>query len=343
MANDSPSLTKNRNYLLLISAQTFSMLGREIGVIALPLLILGLTDSAAQAGLVAAISALPYLIFGLPAGALVDRWDRKMVMVFSELLRFCCVLSIPAAYYFGVLTIPQFYIVSFLMGTGFVFFGLAEAAALPSVVNRQQLARATSTYTVVGYGGELGGPTLSGFIISLAKTNVLGCILAYLVQAFFLFVSLATAMAIDKSFVTEKSATQKPQLRQEIQQGLVFLWQHPQLRTIALIAAGTNFLFGPVTLAIIVHMQLGFDASAAEIGILFSCAAASGLLASLVAPNFKQYLKVGPTMIACIGLWAIALTSLSLSTSATTLTMSWMLATTVGGGAQALTELINNQ
>ena len=85
-------------------------------------------------------------------------------------------------------------------------------------------------------------------------------------------------------------------------------------------------------------MQDGFNATATEIGILLSCAAASGLLSSLLAPNLKKYLKIGPTLMGCIALWSIALFSLSVSTSATTLTMGWMLATSVGG----IYEIVQN-
>jgi MFS family permease len=327
-----PRLIKNKNYFLLISAQSFSIFGREIGVVALPLLVLGLTNSPAQAGLVASIGALPYLIFGLPAGVLVDRWSRKWVMVFSDLLRFLSVLSIPIAYYFNALTLPQFYVVSFLMGTGFVFFGLAEVAALPSLVNREQLTRATSTYTVVDYAGGLVGPTLGGFIISLAKSNVLGSIYAYLVQAGCLLISLTTVALIDKPIqADEVKDDPHPSILKDVQEGLTFIWQHTQLRTIALIATATNLLFGPVTLAIIVRMKDEFGASATEIGLLFSCAAASGLTSALIAPSLKAYIRVGPTMIGCIALWAFALTSLAMSQSMILFGLSWMIVTAVGG------------
>lgn len=326
-----PQLIKSRNYLLLISAQSFSIFGREISVVALPLLVLGLTNSPAQAGLIASIGSLPYLIFGLPAGVLVDRWSRKWVMVFSDLLRFLSVLSIPIAYYFDALTLPQFYVVGFLMGTGFVFFGLAEVAALPSLVNREQLTRATSTYTVIDYAGGLVGPTLGGFIISLAKSNVLGSIYAYVVQAGCLLISLITVASINKPIQAEVKDDPHPSILKDVQEGLTFIWQHAHLRTIAFIATATNLLFGPVTLAIIVRMKDEFGASATEIGLLFSCAAVSGLTSALIAPSLKAYIRVGPTMIGCIGLWTLALTSMAMSQSMILFGLSWMIVTAVGG------------
>ncbi len=72
-----PSLWRNRDYLRLWSGQTVSAVGTEVSNLAFPLLFLALTGSPAQAGFAAALRSVPYLIFGLPAGALVDRWNRK--------------------------------------------------------------------------------------------------------------------------------------------------------------------------------------------------------------------------------------------------------------------------
>lgn len=77
----APPLWKNRDYLLLWSGQTVSIIGTQVFSIAFPLLVLARTNSPIQAGLVAAAQTLPYLLFSLPAGALVDRWDRKRTMI----------------------------------------------------------------------------------------------------------------------------------------------------------------------------------------------------------------------------------------------------------------------
>ncbi len=70
------SLWHNRNYLLLWSGQIVSSIGTQVSDIAFPFLVLALTNSPAQAGFVGAAGTLPYFIFSLPAGALIDRWDR---------------------------------------------------------------------------------------------------------------------------------------------------------------------------------------------------------------------------------------------------------------------------
>ena len=81
-----------------------------------------------------AIRMLPYLLFSLPAGALVDHWDRRRVMLILDTGRALALGSIPIAVLFGRLSVAQIFLVALIEGTLFVFFDLAELAALPSVV-----------------------------------------------------------------------------------------------------------------------------------------------------------------------------------------------------------------
>lgn len=124
-------LWKNRDYVLLWGAQTVSIIGSQVSAIAFPLLVLALTNSPIQGGIIAAAQTLPYLLFTLPAGALVDRWERKRVMIASNVTSGLALASVAVALPLGALTIAQIAAVSFVVGTGAVFFGLAAAGALP--------------------------------------------------------------------------------------------------------------------------------------------------------------------------------------------------------------------
>src|SRR5947208_3610741 len=112
---------RNRDYMLLWSGQVISTLGSTASGIVFPLLILALTNSPQAAGIAGALGAIPYLIFSLPVGALVDRWDRKLVMILCDTGRALTLGSIPVALYFNVLTIWQIYIAAFIEGSLFVF------------------------------------------------------------------------------------------------------------------------------------------------------------------------------------------------------------------------------
>ena len=101
--NDRPprTLWRNGDFLLLWSGQAVSTLGSAISALALPLLVLALTHSPAQTGLIAAVQVIPYLVFALPAGALIDRWDRKAVMIRCDLARAAALGSVPQAAAWG--------------------------------------------------------------------------------------------------------------------------------------------------------------------------------------------------------------------------------------------------
>src|SRR5918996_5177477 len=100
-------LWKNRDYMLLWSGQTISIIGTHVSQIAFPLLVLALTHSPAQAGFVAAARSLPYLLFTLLAGALVDRWNRKVTMILCSAVSALALGSVVVAAALGTLTIAQ--------------------------------------------------------------------------------------------------------------------------------------------------------------------------------------------------------------------------------------------
>src|SRR5215470_4790037 len=115
-------LWRNRDYVLLLSGQLVSSVGTQVSMLAFPLLVLAITHSPAQAGIVAALRGLPYALFILPAGALIDRWDRKRVMILCDTGRALALGSIPLALALGQLTLVQLYLVSLIEGTLFIFF-----------------------------------------------------------------------------------------------------------------------------------------------------------------------------------------------------------------------------
>ena len=163
------ALWRNRDYVLLWSGQMISSVGTRVSMLAFPLLVLAITHSPAQAGLIGAMRALPYALLILPAGALVDRWNRKRVMILCDIGRAIALGSIPIALIIGHLTIAQLYIVSLVEGTLFTFFGLAETACLPQVVSKEQLPTAAAQGMVIDSVSELIGPSIGGVLYSIGR------------------------------------------------------------------------------------------------------------------------------------------------------------------------------
>jgi MFS family permease len=308
------SLWRNGDFLLLWSGQTVSVLGTNISVLALPLLVLAVTHSPAQAGLITAARQIPYLLFSLPAGALLDRWDRKKAMIRCDLIRWIALGSVPLAFAFGHLTLAQLYIVAFVEGTAYVFFSIAQIAALPQVVSQEHLPRAYAMDTTTEYVGQLLGPSLGGFIIGLAATVVTGANLAYAVDSASYLVSVITLRFMKVSFQVERTQERRS-LRKEIAEGLRFLWDQPLLRIMAILTMNANFLLSPVTLAVIVLAQGTLHVSVQVLGVVLASGGVGGVLGGLVAPWIRSRVRFGQIIIASIFVWTLALVALTFAPS----------------------------
>src|SRR2546423_14606584 len=130
MRRGTTSLFGYRDYTLLWIGQTFSLIGSSSSWVAYPLLVLALTGSAAKAGIVSFSNWLPYVVFQLPAGALVDRWHRKRTMAACDALRAAALGSVVVALATGHLSYWQLVLVAFVERKFSIFFAPAEVAAL---------------------------------------------------------------------------------------------------------------------------------------------------------------------------------------------------------------------
>ncbi|HJT57171.1 MAG TPA: MFS transporter [Ktedonobacteraceae bacterium] len=292
------SLWLNLDYMLLWSGQMVSNVGTQVSTLAFPLLILALTRSPAQAGFAGALRALPYVIFSLPAGALIDRWDRKRVMILCDTGRAISMASIPVALLLGHLTILQIYLVSLIEGTLFVFFNIAEAACLPRVVPKEQLPAATAQNMATDGITLLLGPSLGGALYSAGR------LLPFVADAVSYVVSVISLFFIKAKFQKERVAARR-KLWIEIREGLSWLWHQPLIRFIAILTGGNNLISsGGLTLIIIVLAQQQ-HASSFTIGLIFAVGGIGAILGSLIATPLQKRLSFGQAIIGTSWVFAI--------------------------------------
>jgi len=275
--------------MLLWSGQMVSNVGTQVSQLAFPLFILSLTGSAAQAGFAGALRALPYLIFSLPAGALIDRWDRKRTMIFCDTGRAISMASIPVAYALGDLTIVQLYLVSAIEGTLYVFFNIAEAACLPRVVPKEQLPAATAQNMATDGITALIGPPLGGALYTVGK------FLPFVADALSYAASVVSLFFIEVKFQKERVAAPR-KLLVEIREGLAWLWHHPLIRFMAILTGGYNLIFAGFTLIIIVLAQKQ-HASSFTIGLIFSVGGIGAVIGSVVATSIQKRFSFGQVII----------------------------------------------
>jgi MFS family permease len=292
-----PSLWHNRDYLLLWSGQIISSVGTQASQLAFPLLILALTKSPAQAGLAGALRVLPYIIFSLPAGALVDRWDRKRVMIFCNIGRGLCLASIPIALAFGRLTVEQLYLVSLIEGTLFVFFNIAEVACLPHVVPKEQLPTATAQNIVTNSASSLFGPPLGGLLYSFGRA------FPFLVDAISYLASVVSLFFIQTKFQEQREYSSR-KLWIEIQGGFKWLWSQPLIIFIAWSGMTVHIAGTGLILTIIVLAQQQ-QASSLSIGLLLACSGFGSIIGAFVGPFFQKRFRFGQVIIATECFWIV--------------------------------------
>lgn len=285
------SLWRNRDYLLFWSGQALSDMGGAVSELAFPLLVLAITHSPAQTGFIAALRALPAMLFSLPAGVLVDRWDRKRVMLVCDVGRALSLASIPVAFALGHLTIWQLAITAFLEGTLMRVFTLAKTAAIPQMVTPMQLTTAVAQDEFVEGTTALVGPSLSGVLYSL------GTMLPFLADAISYLISIVTVLMLRKPLQRERPLAHRP-IWKEITEGVSWVCRQPFILTMTLLMGSGAFVYSGYTLIIIILAQRQ-QASPAIIGLIFAVGGIGSILGSLLAPRLKDRLTVGHSILVC--------------------------------------------
>jgi MFS family permease len=283
-------LRRNRDFVLLQIGQALSTVGSEASGIAYTLLVLALTGSPAKAGLASFARLVPYALFALPAGVASDRFNRKWLMIWADIVRVLALGSLGVSAATGHVTFFQILIVAFVEGTMFVIFNIAEIGAVRSVVPALQLQRAFATEQARMSTVYLAGPPLGGALFGLARS------LPFLVDAVSYAFSTGTLLAMRTPFQEEREERETAGLLTQIKEGLAWLWGHAFLRTCALLFVGGNFLFGALELILIVAAKRqGY--SPAVIGGLVSATGAFSLLGSIAAPRFLRLLPMRTVLV----------------------------------------------
>ncbi len=285
VANPSISLWRNRDYLLLWSGQLVSSMGSQVSQLAFPLLVLALTGSPAQAGFVGAMRAVPYLIFSLPAGALIDRWDRKRVMIICDTGRALSMASILVAFLLWHLTFLQLCLVSVIEGTLFVFFNIAEVACLPRIVSKEQLPTATAQNITAVYLSSLLGSPVGGALYAAGRT------FPFLIDAVSYVFSVLSLFSITTTFQEERTVPSR-NIWTTIREGLTWLWHQPLVSFMAIMSGDLNLLGAGSTLIIIVLAQ-HLHASPLIIGLMFTLDAFGGIVGAWIATRVQRRLTFG--------------------------------------------------
>ncbi|WP_271216441.1 MFS transporter [Streptosporangium carneum] len=273
-------LRRQRDYRLLLSARAASETGTEVSRLAVPLtaaVLLG--ASPTQMGVLTAVSSLPFLLFGLQAGAIADRLRRhRPVMVACEAASALAMATVPLAWAAGLLTVPWLVAVAFVVGVGTAVFRAASFPHLAVVVREEQRTEALAGMHSVFSIASVCGPGLAGLLVQLVTAPF-----AILVDA----VSFLLSAFLIRSIKAEENHVPAPSrgMWTEIREGLRAVTGHPVLRVLCGCGIVINFFGAAYGAVFVLYAITELHLPAGLIGALTAFFGVGGLIGAAVTPR----------------------------------------------------------
>ena len=286
-------------------ARALSITGSMVTAIALPVLVYRLSSSTLLTALVTALESAPYLVTGLFAGALADRWNRRRVMVTADLVNAVLVGSIPVAHLLGVLTVVQVLVIAFTVQSVYSFFDGANFGALPVLVGRARVAQANSAVWTASSLIELFVPPLTGLLLAVLDPASLLTLdaLSFAASAF-------AVRGIVRAMSERREGLSPLRLRvvlTDIAEGLRYLVHHPGVRTMTIVGSLQSFGGGGFMALIVVWCDrvLHVGTSGLRFGLVWGLWGIGGLIAAVGLPRLLK--RLSP---AAITLYALPVSAL---------------------------------
>ncbi len=305
-------LRTNPAFAVFWSARTISFAGTGITTVVLPVLVYGMTRSPAWVATVGLMEFLPYLAFGLLAGAVADRVNRKKLMVGCDATAALLLVTVPAAAAFHRLAVAQVLIVALGIATVYVWFDAANFGTLPALVDRAELPVAASLIGSSGQVALLCAPTAGAALLAvMSPPYALGFDAAsYLISALLL-------LSIRRPFARPQPERDSRRIRADIAEGLRFLWQQPVIRTMTFSVTCVCLGWGGMFALLVVYANRALHLTHVDVrlGLLYSAGELGGLLAAAAVPVLIKRLPIGPAAAAFLAANAAALAFLAVAPS----------------------------
>ena len=290
--SETTKLRRSPSFIWLWTGQTISVVGSQLSGLALPVFavtVLGVTE--AQLGLLGTFDNAAFLVFALLAGAWVDRWVKRRVMIVADLVRMVSVAAIPILYFTGLFQFWHLLVLGAIIGTATVFFDVASQSIIPILFKDEQIGAANSALETSGQIAGIGGPSLVGWLLLFLKAPFL-----LLADAVSFLVSALTLSFIRDQEVPKPTEDRRP-LREEIAEGLKFVWNQPLIRRISFTTATSN-LFNSLAMVLFPIFILRYlDISVGVWGLMMSVASVGGLLGAMSASKLMKLIGEGQLIV----------------------------------------------
>ncbi|WP_018680245.1 MFS transporter [Actinokineospora enzanensis] len=276
----------------LWAAQSISVLGSQVSLIAFPLIAISVLQAdVAQVGVLSALERAPFLLFGLVAGVLVDRWPARRVLLITDWVRAAVLGVIPVAASLDVLGLWWLFVVAFVVGSCTVFFDIAYQSVLTTVVVSDDLLTANRWLETSRTVGEMSGPGVAAVllkVVSAPVTIVLDAV-SFVCSALFLHSIRAADVAPPR--------VERTSIRVDLRSGLGFIRRSSFLRWNALIGATWNLLFQAMLAVFLVHLARQLHLSPATVAVVVFVGSVGAVLGVLVMGTLNAWLGIGPAIV----------------------------------------------
>jgi MFS transporter len=291
----STDLLRDATYRRLWTSIFISSFGGQVTLLALPLTAAVLMHaSPTQMGLLTAMEIVPFVLFSLPAGVWLDRVRKLPVYVVGELLIACAVATVPAAWWFGRLSMHWLYFVGFLIGGVNTIAGSAAQIVLTQIVPRERLVEAHAKNALANSAAEVTGPGAAGALIKLTGAPV-----ALLADALLLLISASILRGVP---VVERSLGKHTAFWTAMQEGLNFVRGHRLLVTMATCVGAWQMCNQSAMVVQILFATRQLGLSERGVGLSYVALGLGTVLASATGHRVVRRLGPGPTLVLGFGI-----------------------------------------
>jgi MFS family permease len=289
----SASLFRQRDFARLWAAQGISQIGTQISMLTLPLIAaITLDASAFEVGLLAAAGQAPALVFGLFAGAWLDRRRRRPVMISADLGRAALFTLVPLAAWLDLLSMPLLAAIAFAAGTLTILFDIGYLSYLPTLVGKRELVGANSALEATTSAAQVAGPGIGGGLVALV-----GGPTALLVDAASFLLSGALIGRIRQPEPEPSPDAVPRRLVAQVREGVGYVHRQPVLRSLLGVSMITN-LFGFAFMAVyVLYLVRDLDLNSSEVGFVFAAGGVGALIGSVLATRLQERFGAGPVLI----------------------------------------------
>ncbi|MGA2627267.1 MAG: MFS transporter [Candidatus Bathyarchaeia archaeon] len=317
-------LWRHRDFVRLWGGETVEWVSDSITNLAVPTIaILIFNAGPLEMGLLNAFGNVGYPLLGLFAGVMVDRWRRRPVLVWTNIIQVVALGSIPASFFLGILSLYQLFIVTLVMSVTVVFFNVAYTAYLPTLIAREDLVEGNSKLETSSSAAAVVGPPIAGGLI-----QILGAAPSIALDALGTLFASVAILSINKPEPPPSPSTQR-HFWSELKDGVRVVAETPPLRNLA---ASTSILNIGNTMFYAVFYLFIYDQlkmTPVVAGITLGVGSVGVVVGAVAAPKLLKFMGLGSALTAALvinGLGLLAVRASMYGPTVAILAPIWLIA-----------------